>query len=188
VLSNGQLVLSTIGALGATGLTSVVDEDLVLFTPTALGQTTSGAWSLYFDGSDVGLNTSSSEDINGIWIDPVTSELYLTTNGTFAVTGVSGDGSDIFICTPASGSTPSTTSCTFRMYWNGSASGFAGEVTDAIEIDKGGQQVNARALMDLRSIEHDGQGDDPNADPDEGPDDVDETVQEQQIFLPLVSR
>jgi len=188
VLSNGQLVLSTIGALGATGLTSVVDEDLVLFTPTALGQTTSGAWSLYFDGSDVGLNTSSSEDINGIWIDPVTSELYLTTNGTFAVTGVSGDGSDIFICTPASGSTPSTTSCTFRMYWNGSASGFAGEVTDAIEIDKGGQQVNARALMDLRSIEHDGQGDDPNADPDKGPDDVDETVQEQQIFLPLVSR
>jgi hypothetical protein len=186
ILSNNRLVVSTIGALGATGLTSVVDEDLVLFTPTQLGQTTSGAWSLYFEGSDVGLNTSGTEDVNGTWIDPATGELYLTTNGDFTVPGVSGDGSDIFICTP--GSLGATTSCTFRLYWDGSAHGFGGEVTDALEIVKGGQQANAATLSPLDNTTHDGQGDDPLADSDEGPDDVDDAAQEHQLFLPLIQQ
>ena len=39
---------------------------------------------------------------------------------------------------------------------------------------------------------HTGEGDDPYADPDEGPDDIagdsPETVQNRQVFLPLVNR
>ena len=128
---DGRLVISTRGSFNVTGV-SGADEDLIAFTSTTLGSTTSGTWSWYFDGSDVGLNTASSEDINGVWIDPVTNEIYLTTAGAFSVTGVSGDGADIFICTP--GTLGSATTCAFNMYWDGSAFGFAGEVADGIAI------------------------------------------------------
>jgi hypothetical protein len=48
------------------------------------------------------------------------------------VIGASGDGADIFVCAP--GSLGTTTSCTFGMYWDGSANGFAGEVMDGFFI------------------------------------------------------
>jgi hypothetical protein len=130
---DGRLLISTIGSFSVSGA-SGNDEDLVAFSPTALGSTTSGTWSLYFDGSDVGLNSSSSEDITGAWVDPANNQIYLTTLGSFSVTGASGDGADIFICTPSS--LGSTTSCTFSMYWDGSAFGFGGEVADGITIVK----------------------------------------------------
>ncbi|HAV76794.1 MAG TPA: hypothetical protein DCX53_05500, partial [Anaerolineae bacterium] len=87
-----------------------------------------------FDGSDVGLSNSTNEWINGVWIDPGNNRLYLTTAGAFSVTGVSGDGADVFICTP--GTLGSTTSCTFSTYWDGSANGFSGEVADGVSIKK----------------------------------------------------
>jgi hypothetical protein len=130
---DGRLLISTIGTFSVTG-TSGEDEDLIAFLPTSLGSTTSGTWSLYFDGSDVGLNTASSEDINGVWVDPASHQIYLTTAGAFSVAGASGDGADIFFCTP--GLLGPTTSCTFSMYWDGSAFGFAGEVADGIDIVK----------------------------------------------------
>ena len=129
--ADGKVIVSTLGAFGVTGA-SGQDEDLIIFTPTALGSTTSGSWAWHFDGSDVGLSTSSNEDVNGAWTDSASDKLYLSTLGAFAVTGVSGDGADIFVCTP--GSLGSTTTCTFAMYWDGSASGFAGEVLDAFAV------------------------------------------------------
>ena len=87
---------------------------------------------MYFDGSDVGLSNSSSEDTNGVWVNPANGNVLLTTIGAFSVSGVSGDGADIFTCVP--GSLGSNTSCTFSMYWDGSLNGFAGEVTDGIDI------------------------------------------------------
>ncbi len=130
---DGRLVLSTVGTFSVTGA-SGEDEDLAAFSATALGSTTSGTWSFYFDGSDVALNTATTEDVNGVWVDPANNQIYLTTLGAFSVTGVSGDGADIFICTP--GSLGSTTTCTFTMYWDGSTNGFAGEVADGIEIEQ----------------------------------------------------
>jgi len=132
LLADGRLVVSTLGSFAVTGA-SGGDEDLIAFTPTSLGSTTSGTWALYFDGSDVGLNDSNSEDVNGTWISP-SGPIYLTTVGAFAVTGVSGDGSDIFICTPSS--LGNTTACTFSAYWDGSTHGFSAEVTDALEVVK----------------------------------------------------
>jgi uncharacterized repeat protein (TIGR01451 family) len=132
-LPDGRLLFSTEGGFTVPGL-SGGDEDLILFTPTALGTATSGTWSLYFDGSDVGLNTTNNEDVVGAWIDDATGDIYLTTLGAFSVSGVSGDGADIFICTP--GSLGSTTTCTFSMYWDGSANGFAGEVVDGLSIQQ----------------------------------------------------
>ncbi len=130
IAPDGRLIISTSGSVSVPGV-SGADEDLLAFTPTALGSATSGSWALYFDGSDVGLS-NSSEDVNGVWIDPSTGQIFLTTVGAFSVTGVTGDGADIFICTPTS--LGSTTACSFSMYWDGSANGFAGEVTDGIAI------------------------------------------------------
>lgn len=179
VLPDGRLVVSTIGSASVNGVVKVLDEDLLSFTPSQLGETTSGTWALYFDGSDVGLDTTSSEDLNGVWIDASNSQLYLTTTGLFTVNGASGDGADILVCTPSS--TGSDTACTFTLYWDGSAQGFAGEITDALAIDKGAQ------LSALDATAHDGAGDDPAADPNEGPEDVVEG-DVQTLFLPLVRR
>lgn len=129
VSTDGKLVISTTGSYSVSGA-SGADEDLIIFTATAFGPTTSGSWAQYFDGSDVALNTASSEDVNGVWID-ASGDVYLTTVGTFSVTGASGDGADIFAC---AGSFGPTTSCSFNMYWDGSANGFAGEVMNAFEV------------------------------------------------------
>ncbi len=130
LLSDGRLLISTLGSVSVSGA-SGADEDLLVFTPSQLGSTTSGTWAMYFDGSDVGLASSSSEDVNGVWVDSA-GKIYLTTVGSFSVSGVSGDGSDIFTCTP--GSLGSTTTCTYAMYWDGSVNGFSGEVTDSFSI------------------------------------------------------
>jgi len=130
---NGKLVISTLGSYGVTGV-SGNDEDLIAFTATTLGSATTGTWSLYFDGSDVGLNEATSEQINGIWIEALTNKIYLTTAGAFSVSGLSGTGSDIFICTP--GTLGSTTSCTYTSYWIGASNGFAGEIIDGLHIVK----------------------------------------------------
>ncbi|MCB8939829.1 MAG: proprotein convertase P-domain-containing protein [Ardenticatenaceae bacterium] len=132
VLSDGRLVISTAGSASVPGVSGIQDEDLIIFTPTSLGSTTSGTWAALFDGSDVGLSTSSSEDVWGAWIDETTGDLYLTTRGSFSVSGVSGDGADIFVCTPSSLGT--TTACSFSMYWDGSAFGFGGEAMDGFRI------------------------------------------------------
>lgn len=131
VSPDGKLVISTTGSYNVTG-TSGADEDMIIFTATAFGSATSGSWAQYFDGSDVALNSSSSEDVNGVWIDDVTGSVYLTTVGAFSVSGASGDGADIFTC--ALGSLGTTTTCTFSMYWDGSANGFAGESMDAFDV------------------------------------------------------
>jgi hypothetical protein len=130
---DGRLVVSTVDAFSVPGV-SGSDEDLVAFTPSTLGASTSGTWSLYFDGSDVGLNNSASEEINAVWIDPSNGRIYLSTLGNFSVTGLSGNGSDVFTCTP--GSLGSVTTCTYASYWLGASNGFAGEIVDALEIDR----------------------------------------------------
>lgn len=144
VLSDGRVVVSTVGSVSVTGAPAV-DEDLLIFTPTSLGANTSGTWALYFDGSDVGLADTNNEDVNGAWVDPANGDIYLTALGAFAVPGVSGDGSDIFTCAQAI--TGSNTACTYSLYWDGSASGFSGEITDAFAIADGATAAMANALV-----------------------------------------
>ncbi len=133
VRDDGSLILSFIGDYNVSGA-SGNDEDLVMFTPTSLGANTAGTWSLHFDGSDVGLGDSSSEDTNGVWIDETNGDIYLTTIGNFAVANASGDGASVFICHPIA--LGNNTSCNFGpgLYWDGSVNGFNGEVLDALAI------------------------------------------------------
>ncbi|HFQ92390.1 MAG TPA: hypothetical protein ENK32_00140, partial [Anaerolineae bacterium] len=130
VTAGGDIIISTSGSFSVSGA-SGRDEDLVKFTPTSLGANTSGTWSLYFDGSDVGLADSGSEDVWGVSV-AANGDIFLTTRGTFAVSGVSGTGTDIFTCSP--GSLGSSTSCTFSMYWDGSANGYGTENMDAMQV------------------------------------------------------
>jgi subtilisin-like proprotein convertase family protein len=133
IAPDGRLIISTTGNPSVTGV-SGQDEDLLAFTATSLGSTTAGTWALYFDGSDVALSTAASEDVNGSWID-TNGDIYLTTLGIFGVTGLSGDGSDIFICVgPTTGS--NTACSSFSMYFDGSALGFGAEVMDGFVIVK----------------------------------------------------
>ena len=192
VLNDGRLVMSTRGkaavADAAGNSVYAEDEDLLVFTPSQLGQTTAGSWALYFDGSDVGLGVDDGgdEDVREIWIDPGNGDIYLTTQDAFSVPGpggdISGSNNDIFVCAPSS--IGDTTSCTFRIYWNGAANGFGGEIIDTLDIGKG-MLAQSASLADVLHIL-----DDPGV---EGADDVhdDEAlddVPEFQEFMPFVNR
>ena len=100
VLADGRILVSTTGAFSVSGA-SGQDEDLLAFAPTSLGPTTVGSWSVYFDGSDVGLGTNSNEDINGLCVRETGGNpmLFFSTVGDFAAGGVSGANEDVFAFT-----------------------------------------------------------------------------------------
>ncbi len=131
--SSGDLFISTKNRFSVPGV-SGLDEDLIRFTPTSFGSNTAGSWSVAFDGSDVGLSNTSGEDVNGVWHDEAINSVYLTTAGSFSVSGASGDWSDIIEC--ASASLGSSTSCNFSLFWDGSANGFSGELVDGLSINR----------------------------------------------------
>ncbi len=106
---DGRLLISTTGSASATGA-SGLDEDLLIFTGT-LGDTTSGSFALYFDGSDVALNTASSEDVDGATIT-ASGDLLFSTLGVFSVAGASGDNEDV---AQFSGTFGATTAGTFSL-------------------------------------------------------------------------
>ncbi|MCI0362736.1 MAG: hypothetical protein L0219_02575, partial [Phycisphaerales bacterium] len=120
IAPDGRLVISTTGSPSVTGLTGLADEDLIIFTATSLGSTTAGTWSLYFDGSDVGLADSSSEDVDAVSI--LNSGLIsLSTLGSFSVTGLSGANEDVFDFSPTS--LGSTTAGSYSAFFVGVSAG-----------------------------------------------------------------
>ncbi|MFB0986617.1 MAG: S8 family serine peptidase [Phycisphaerales bacterium] len=120
VLADGTVLLSTTGGCRVSGLRSN-DEDIIAFSPSSLGATTSGSFSTYFDGSDVGLSTSSSEDLDALSVNEVAGTLSLSTVGGFSVTGLSGVDEDLFDFTPAT--LGSSTSGAFSLFILGSEIG-----------------------------------------------------------------
>lgn len=97
-LSDGTMLVSTRGSFSIDGA-SGPDADLIRFTATSWGLATAGSWSWYMEASDVGLSTSS-EDVDGVWVDQAVTpypHVYLSTNGSFYVSGLSGQNEDIFI-------------------------------------------------------------------------------------------
>jgi PKD repeat protein len=128
-----DLILSTSGGFSVTGA-SGKDEDLIRFSPASLGANTSGTWSLYFDGSDVGLSTSSDEDSWGVWIDDDNGDIYLTSRGFYSADGVSGDCDDIYVCSPVS--LGDNTSCAFRLHFDAGSVGYVNERIDGIMITR----------------------------------------------------
>ena len=138
ILSDGSVVVSTRGSTVVpltVGTLSAVAQDVLMCVPTTLpGVPITGCtWSMYFDGSDVGLETiNTTENIDGVSV--AATRIYLSTGGTFAVAGLSGEGKDVFACNnPGTG--PTTTCSSFSMFFDGSARGLASTVTiDAIDV------------------------------------------------------
>jgi uncharacterized protein YjiK len=132
LLGDGRILISTTGNPSVSGV-SGADEDMLAFAPTSLGDATAGGWSLYFDGSDVGLADSSNEDVDAA--DVLSNgDIYLSTLGDFAVNGVSGSDEDVFICSPIS--TGDTTACNYSsgLYFDGSTWGFSSNDVDAFNF------------------------------------------------------
>jgi hypothetical protein len=129
VLPDGRVLISTTGNPSVPGVAGN-DEDILAFTPTTLGANTTGTWSMYFDGSDVGLADSSSEDVDGLDV-AFNGDIYLSTLGTFSVTGVAGASNDIFICSPTA--LGLVTACTYSptLYFDGSTWGLGTNNIDA---------------------------------------------------------
>jgi FtsP/CotA-like multicopper oxidase with cupredoxin domain len=126
ILSATEVVVSTTGN-PTVGLTGAADEDLLRCTGS-FGPTTTCTWSFYFDASDVGL-TTSAEGVDGAAVEG--GNLYLTTTGAFAVTGLSGADEDVFRC--QGGSRGAATTCgSFSMLFDGSANGVTDDL-DAID-------------------------------------------------------
>ncbi|MEO8356166.1 MAG: hypothetical protein ABI621_09645 [Chloroflexota bacterium] len=132
LLADGRVLISTTGDIAVPGVAGK-DEDILAFTPTSLGDVTSGSWAMYFDGSDVGLADSSNEDVDALDVDP-NGTIYLSTLGDFSVTGVSGFDEDVFVCSP--NSLGSVTACNYSptLYFDGSTWGLGGNDMDAFNI------------------------------------------------------
>jgi hypothetical protein len=133
LLPDGRILISTTGNPSVPGLSGTNDEDILAFSPTSLGDITSGNWSWYFDGSDVGLADSSNEDIDAADVT-ASGAIYLSTLGDFSVPGVAGADEDVFVCQPTS--IGSVTACNYSpsLYFDGSTWGLASNDVDAINF------------------------------------------------------
>ena len=81
------------------GMTGPIDDsDVVRFDATSLGATTAGTFSMYFDGSDVGL-TQSAADVDALELLS-DGRLVISTTGTVSVSGVSARDEDLLAFTP----------------------------------------------------------------------------------------
>ncbi|HEU0246267.1 MAG TPA: cadherin domain-containing protein [Gaiellaceae bacterium] len=130
LLANGDILISTFGAVSVTGV-SGEDKDLLRFVPTALGDVTSGTFSMYFDGSDVGL-TTNAEDIDAAALD-ASGAIHLSTFNNFAVSGVSGADEDVFVFTPTSLGDTTAGTYSSTLYFDGSGHGLS--ANDVLAID-----------------------------------------------------
>ena len=132
IVSPTELLLSFANAGSVPGIASTVDDsDIVKFS------TTSGSFSLYFDGSDVGLS-SSSEDIDAIELLS-NGHLLVSTASSFSVPGVSGADEDVIEFTV--GSLGAATTGTWSLYFDGSdvALNDSSEDIDGLALDGAGQ-------------------------------------------------
>jgi len=132
LLPDGRVLISTTGNPSVPGIEGE-DEDVLAFTPTSLGDVTSGSWAMYFDGSDVGLATTSDEDVDAL---DVTSNgrIYLSTLGAFEVTGVSGFAEDVFVCIPSSIGSVTVCNYSSSLYFDGSTWGLDANDVDAFDF------------------------------------------------------
>ncbi|HAV76795.1 MAG TPA: hypothetical protein DCX53_05505, partial [Anaerolineae bacterium] len=93
LMADGSILLSLDAAATVGSLGTVDDSDVVRFIPTSLGTNTAGSFTMYFDGSDVGLSTNE-EDIDSVGFAP-DGRLIIGTIDTVSVTGASGSGEDL---------------------------------------------------------------------------------------------
>ncbi len=135
-LDTNELLLSFDAAGTVPVLGTVDDSDVVRFTATSLGPTTAGSFSLYFDGSDVGLS-ADAHDLDAV--EPLPDgRILLSTTGSLIVQGVSALDEDLLAFTASS--LGASTAGTFALYFDGSDVDLtaSGEDVDAAAVDASG--------------------------------------------------
>lgn len=160
VLADGRVLISIAGSGSVSGVSLFQDEDLLAFTPTSLGTTTTGRWAWYFDGSDVGLASNNNEDVDALFVKPSDTgglpTLYFSTVGAFGVAGLSGADEDVFAFKPTS--LGSTTAGSFgpSLILDGSTYGLGAFNIDGIHVGSAAPLVfPASSGFGTRSFEPD---------------------------------
>jgi hypothetical protein len=198
--ADGSLLVSVVGSFRAPGASGVVtggDEDLFRFVG-AVGADTVGVWELYFDGGNVRL-TTESEDVQSLWVEPGSGNLYLTTLGAVQVVGVSGDSNDLLVCQVTA--LGASSACTFRKVWDAGQAGLGANGVDGLHFgllssatlfaaaegvsasEAAREELNEAVGEDLDEANEPDGNEAPNQ-PDEGGSEGDEGY----IYLPLVVR
>ncbi len=134
VISSDEILISFSKAGSVPDIGAVDDSDIVKFTASSLGEVTSGSFSLYFDGSDVGL-TQPAEDVDAVELLP-DGRLLISTTYNFSVPGLSGKDTDLIEFTPIS--LGENTDGTWAIYFDGSDVGI-----DRRDEDVDGLAVNS---------------------------------------------
>jgi len=89
-MPNGSILLSLGTTQNVPGLGKVTPQDIIRFSPTALGDTTAGTFQWFLDGSDVGLSTTG-EKIDAISMQrDVAQPLRISISGAGSVPRQSG--------------------------------------------------------------------------------------------------
>ena len=137
VASSTEILLSFTRAGAVPGIAGTVDDsDIVRFTHAA-GDTSSGTFSMFFDGSDVGL-TRGSEDIDALEL-LADGTFLLSTRGSFRASGLSGADEDVFACTtPLTGPATSCGSLTTHLDGGDIGLSSSSEDVDALSVGAGG--------------------------------------------------
>ncbi|MEN8260894.1 MAG: choice-of-anchor Q domain-containing protein, partial [Pseudomonadota bacterium] len=131
VVEDGGNILMTFSTpVTLPGVGSVGDSDIVRFTPTSTGDLTTGSFSLFFDGSDVGL-TRKGEDIDAIAFDP-DGRLVVSTTGRFNAGGAFGRDEDLSVFNATSFG-PNTAG-TFELYVDASDVGLTGRDVNGADV------------------------------------------------------
>lgn len=135
VISADEILMSFRSPETIPGISGTVeDSDIVKFTATGLGDTTSGTFELFLRGSDVGLSPSM-EDVDAIDLH-ADGRLIVSTIGSFDVSGLAGGDEDLIALTPI---TPGDySSGTWELYFDASDVGLASEDVDAVALDFNG--------------------------------------------------
>ena len=117
IIGTNEILMSFRAPENIPGIAGQVqDTDIVKFTATQLGDTTSGTFELFFRGSDVGF-TPTTEDVDAIDLHP-DGRLIVSTIGNFTVPGLTGRDEDLIAFTP---NTPGDYSAgTWAFYIDGS--------------------------------------------------------------------
>jgi hypothetical protein len=132
LLPDGRLLISTTGGVKVTGVTAT-DEDMLAFNGTLGSDVTTGSWSLYFDGSDLG---TTLKDIDGVAYLPATvtspALVLFSSDTNIVLHGISLNSADVIACKP--NSLGATTNCDISRYWQATANGFVAAANlDALE-------------------------------------------------------
>jgi hypothetical protein len=137
--SDGSILLSLGTDTSIAGFGAVDDADILRFTPTSLGATTAGTFTLLLDGSDVGLDTTG-EDIDAIG-RALDGRLFVSTANTWSVPGLSGSASDFLLFTAAT--LGDVTAGSWSMYFDGSDVGL-GDGSNTLLRECGRRLVGCR--------------------------------------------